>query len=225
MTSDESLESLKRFMEARLYEWRQSERKRLSQPGPVITISREPGCRGESIAQKVAAALDFHLYTWEIVEQIAKDEHVSVQVVATLDEKTRSELENWLAEFGGTHNLSTDAYLEDLKKVIFAIASHGRAIILGRGANFLLPPEKRIGLYFVAPLALRIRNVMEDRGLSEKRAREHIAKVEKEHRQLVKKNFQADIRDSAHYHLVINTALVKPETIAGIVKEVIGRKS
>jgi cytidylate kinase len=49
--------------------------------------------------------------------------------------------------------------------------------------------------------------------------------VEKEHRQLVKKNFQADIRDSAHYHLVINTALVKPETIAGIVKEVIGRKS
>ena len=66
---------------------------------------------------------------------------------------------------------------------------------------------------------------MEDRGLSEEHAREHIAKVEKEHRQLVKKHFQADIRDSAHYHLVINTALVKPETIARIVKEVIGRKS
>jgi cytidylate kinase len=173
----------------------------------------------------VAAALDFHLYTWEIVEQIAKDEHVSVQMVATLDEKARSELEDWLAEFEGTRSLSTDAYLEDLKKVIFAIASHGSAIILGRGANFLLPPEKRIGLYFVAPLEVRIRNVMEDRGLSEKRAREHIAKVDKEHRQLVKKNFQADIRDSAHYHLVINTALVKPETIAGIVKEVIGHKS
>jgi cytidylate kinase len=66
---------------------------------------------------------------------------------------------------------------------------------------------------------------MEDRGLSEEHAREHIAKVEKEHRQLVKKHFQADIRDSAHYHLVINTALVKPETIAGIVKEVIGHRS
>jgi hypothetical protein len=31
--------------------------------------------------------------------------------------------------------------------------------------------------------------------------------------------------DCPHHHLVINTALVKPETIAGIVKEVIGRKS
>ena len=222
MTSDESLDSLRRFMEARLYEWRQSERRRLSPPGPVITISREPGCRGESIAEKVAAQLDFHLYTWEIVEQIAKDEHVSVQVVATLDEKARSRLDDWLAAFEGNHNLSTEAYHDDLKKVIFAIASHGSAIILGRGANFLLPPENHIGLYLVAPLAVRIRNVMEDRGLSEKGAREHIAKVEKEHRQLVMENFQADMREPAQYHLVINTALVTPETIAGIIKEVIG---
>ena len=223
MTSEESIEALRRLMEARLYEWRQSEKRRPPRPGRVVTISREPGCRGESIAGKVAGELGLHLYTWEIVEQIAKDEHVSVQMVSTLDEKARSELEDWLAEFEGTHNLSTDAYVADLKKIIFAIASHGSAIILGRGANFLLPPEKRIGLYFVAPLEVRIGNVMEDCGLSEKRAREHIAKVEKEHRQLVKKHFQADIRDSAHYHLVINTALVKPETIAGIVKEVIGR--
>ena len=147
-----------------------------------------------------------------------------MQVVSTLNEKARSELEDWLAEFEGTHNLSTDAYLEDLKRIIFAIASHGSAVILGRGASFLLPPERRIGLYFVAPLEVRIRNVMEDRGLSEKRAREYIAKVEKEHRRLAKKHFQGDIRDSAHYHLVINTALVKRETIARIVKEVIGRR-
>ena len=225
MTSDESLETLRRLMEARVYEWRQSEKRRPFRPGPVVTISREPGCRGESIAERVAAKLGFHLYAGEIVEQIAKDEHVSVQVVSTLDEKARSELEDWLAEFKGTHDLSSQTYLEDLRKIIFAIASHGSAIILGRGANFLLPPEKRIGLYLVAPLEVRIRNVMEDRGLSEKRAREHIVKVETEQRRLVKKYFQADIRDTAHYHLVINTALVKPETIAGIVKEVIGRRS
>jgi cytidylate kinase len=66
---------------------------------------------------------------------------------------------------------------------------------------------------------------MEDRGLSEKHAREHIVKVEAEHHQVVKKYFQADVLDSAHYHLVINTAFVKPDTIAGIMKEVIRRKS
>ena len=225
MTSDGSIEALRGMIEARVYEWRQSEEKRPSQPGPVVTISREAGCRGESISERVAAELGLHLYTWEIVEQIAKDEHVSVQVVSTLDEKARTELEDWLAGFQGTHNLSEYAYLMDLRRITFAIAAHGSALILGRGANFLLPPEKRIGLLFVAPLEVRIRNVMEDRGLSDKHAREHIVKVEAEHRQFAKKYFQTDIRDSAHYHLVINTALVKPDTIVAIMKEVIRHKS
>jgi cytidylate kinase len=225
MTSDGSMEALREMMEARLYEWSQSEKKRPSQPGPVVTISREPGCRGDSIAEKVAAELGLHLYTWEIVEQIAKDEHVSVQVASTLDEKARTELEDWLAGFQGTHNLSEYAYLKDLKKITFAIAAHGNALILGRGASFLLPSEKRIALLLVAPLALRIRNVMEDRGISEKDAQDRIIKVEAEHHQYVKKYFQTDIRDSAHYHLVINMVLVKPDTIAGIMKEVIRHKS
>jgi cytidylate kinase len=173
----------------------------------------------------VAAELGLHLYTWEIVEQIAKDEHVSVQVASTLDEKARTELEDWLAGFQGTHNLSEYAYLKDLKKITFAIAAHGNALILGRGASFLLPSEKRIALLLVAPLALRIRNVMEDRGISEKDAQDRIIKVEAEHHQYVKKYFQTDIRDSAHYHLVINMVLVKPDTIAGIMKEVIRHKS
>ena len=183
MTSDGSMEALREMMEARLYEWSQSEKKRPSQPGPVVTISREPGCRGDSIAEKVAAELGLHLYTWEIVEQIAKDEHVSVQVASTLDEKARTELEDWLAGFQGTHNLSEYAYLKDLKKITFAIAAHGNALILGRGASFLLPSEKRIALLLVAPLALRIRNVMEDRGISEKDAQDRIIKVEAEHHQ------------------------------------------
>ena len=224
MTSDASIEALRGMMEARVYEWRQSAEKRPSPPGPVVTISREPGCRGESISERVATELGLHLYTWEIVEQIAKDEHVSVQVASTLDEKARTELEDWLTGFQGTHNLSEDAYLKDLKRITYAIAAHGSAAILGRGASFLLPPEKRIALLLVSPLEVRIRNVMEDRGLSEKHARGHIVKMEAEHHQFAKKYFQADILDSAHYHLVINTAFVKPDTIVGIVKELICHK-
>jgi cytidylate kinase len=225
MTSDGSIEALRGMMEARVYEWRQSAEKRPSQPGPVVTVSREEGCRGESISERVAAELGLHLYTWEIVEQIAKDEHVSVQVVSTLDEKAQTELEDWLTGFEGTHNLSEYAYLRDLRRIIFAISAHGNAVILGRGASFLLPREKWIALLFVAPLEVRIQNVIEDRGLSDKQAREHIVKVEAEHRRFAKKCFQADLLDSAHYHMVINTAFVKPDTIAGIMKEMIRLKS
>ena len=189
--------------------------------GPVITVTRQPGCDDEAIVQRIAKELGLTLYSWELVEQIAKDAHVSEQVVSTLDEKEQSVLNDWLAEFEGDRGLSSYRYWECLRKVVFAIATHGNAVILGRGGNFILPPGKRIGLCLIAPLDIRVRNIIEKLCLSEKQAREHIAKIEREHRLLVKEYFLTDIRDATHYHITINTALVKPETIVEIVKVMI----
>jgi cytidylate kinase len=150
---------------------------------------------------------------------------VSAQLVSTLEEHKRSELDEWLAEIHGNPSLTTEAYGESLKRVLFAIAAHGSAVIVGRGGNFLLPPDKRIGLFLVAPLDLRIKNTMNELGLPEKDAQKHILKLESEHRQMVKRYFETDIRDPTHYHLVINTALVKPETIVQIVKMVLAERS
>jgi cytidylate kinase len=221
MTSRESDEEMRRLLQARLQEWRLREARPESRSEPVVTITREPGCGGESIAEQLCAELNLHLYDWELVERIAKDTHVSTRLVATLDEHLRSELDDWLPEFGGDLSLSSQAYVESLKRVLFAIAAHGGAVIVGRGSNFFLPANKRIGLCFVAPLDLRIKNTMKELGLSEKEARARIAKVEREHRRLVKKYFHADVRDSTHYHLVVNTALVQPGVIVNIVKTVL----
>ena len=222
MKSDELLDQL---VKVRFTEWQRRDRREEVDPGPVVTVSREPGCGGESIAERLSAELKLHLYSWEIVEQIAKDTHVSAQVVSVLDEKTRSEMEDWLGSFQGNRSLSSYAYVETLKKVIFAIAAHGSAIIVGRGSNFFLPFEKRIGIYFVAPFDVRIRNVMNELGCSEAHAHAHIVELGKEHREFVKTYFDADIHDPARYHLVVNTALVGPESIVRIVKGIIEDKT
>jgi len=113
-----------------------------------------------------------------------------------------------------------------LRKTLFTIASHGNAVILGRGANFLIPPGKRtVGLCLIAPLEVRVKKIMQTRGLSRESALKHIARTEREHRLWVKKNCHADISDPAHFHMVINTLLVTPETIVRLVKEIIGAKS
>jgi cytidylate kinase len=218
MTNNDSVEEMRRLLQARLQEWRLREAQPQYQPKPVVAITEEPGCGGESVAEKLCADLGFHLYSWELVEQIAKDADVSTRLVSTLEAHPRSELEDWLAQFEGDFNLSTQAYVGSLKRVLFAIAVHGNAVIVGRGSNFFLPQDKKIGLCLIAPLDLRIKNAMKELGLPEKDARKHITKLEEEHRRLVKKYFQADIRDSTHYHLVVNTAVVKPETIVQIVK-------
>jgi cytidylate kinase len=223
MKDHNSTEELNRLLEVRLKEWRLRE-SNPHRPKPVVTITREPGSGGESIAKELSAGLGFHLYDWELVEQIAKDEKISPRLVSTVDEHYRSEYQDWQAELEGEYDLSSRAYIATLKQVLLAIALPGNAVIVGRGSNFFFPPDGKIGLCFVAPLDLRIKNTMKELGLSEKAARKHISKVEAEHRKLAKKYFQADLRDSTHYHLVINTALVKPGTIVELVKSLIEAK-
>ncbi len=223
MKKGDSVEEMNRLLRVRLEEWRLGERKAHPRPSPVVTITREPGCGAESIAERLCSELGLHLYDWELVEQIAKDREVSAQLVAALERDPPSEFGDYLAELQGKQGLSTQEYLVSLKRVLLAIAVPGNAVIVGRGSNFFLPPDKKLGLCFVAPLAVRIKNVMKELGLAEKDARKHISKLEGEHRKLVKKLFQADIRDPTQYHLVINTALVKPDTVVQMVKVMIQR--
>lgn len=221
MKSHNSIDEMNRLLKVRLEEWRLCEKTPQYQPKPVVTITREPGSGGESVAERLVSELGLDLYNWELIEQIAKDQKVSTQLVSRLEETMPNELEEYVDELLGADNLPSQAYVSSLKRVLLTIAIPGNAVIVGRGSNFFLPADRKIGLCFIAPLDLRIKNTMKELGLSEKDARKRISRLEAEHRRLVKKYFQADIRDLSQYHLVINTALVKPDAVVQMVKMMI----
>ncbi|HTO63462.1 MAG TPA: cytidylate kinase-like family protein [Bradyrhizobium sp.] len=221
MSGEDSLEQLTKLLKVRLVEWQMREKNEQPRPKPVVTITQEPGCGAEAIAERLCSELDLHLYDWELVEQIAKDEKVSAHLVSWLEKNPPTELADFLADLAPGYGLSSDRYIGSLRRILLAIAVTGNAVIVGRGSNFILPPDKKIGLCFVAPLDLRIKNVMKESGVTEEEARKHITKLEAEHRRLVKKHLQADIRDPIHYRLVINAALIKPDTIVQMVKTMI----
>ena len=196
--------------------------KRRVQAGPVITITRAPGCGGERIARALAEGLGLTLYDGKLVEEIARDAHVSAQVVGTLDEKGRSQLDDWLSGFSGGAALSPDHYIRCLRSTLFAVAAHGSAVIVGRGANFVLPAKsKAFGLCLVAPLDVRVQDVMREFRLTQEAARRQIARTERDRRSLVRKLADADVADATHYHMVINTALVSLESILQIARAII----
>jgi len=217
----DAVEELNRLLKVRLEEMFAREKSKQPRPQPVITITREPGCGAESIDERLCSELGLHLYDWEVVEEIAKDEQVSAQIVSDLEKNPPNWFADYLADFNPDYSLTSDAYVSSLKRILLTIAALGNAVIVGRGSNFFLPPDEKIGLCFIAPLDVRVKNTMKELGLTEKEARRHIAKLEAEHPKLVKKYFQADIRDPSQYHLVINTALVKPDTIVQLVRTMI----
>jgi len=188
--------------------------------GPIITISREPGAGGSEIARKLAKDLKMDLIGGQIISRVAESAKMSEKVVRTLDEKHVSTLDSWLTSFFTSRHLWPDVYLRHLSKVILTIGKHGCAVVVGRGAQFILPPEKTFRIRFIAPLEQRIARIMQTHKCSREEAERYIAQTENDRSAFVKKYFHEDIADPAHYDLVLNTATLSVEEAAASVEGV-----
>jgi hypothetical protein len=74
MKGHDPIERLNQLLKARLETWMLLDKTRQPQLEPLVTITQEPGCGAESIAEKLCSELGLHLYDWELVEQIAQDQ-------------------------------------------------------------------------------------------------------------------------------------------------------
>ena len=172
---------------------------------PVITVSREPGSGGRIAAKKIAEQLGLDLFHGEIIQEIAESADTSARILETLDEKGLSVLDDWISTLVNRRHLWPDQYLKHLMRVIGTIGKHGQAVIVGRGANFILPREAGFRVRIVAPLDTRVQNVAREFGVSSEEARRRVLRTESERRAFVRKYFNADITDPVNYDLVINT--------------------
>jgi cytidylate kinase len=102
--------------------------------------------------------------------------------------------------------------MQHLLKVVHTIADHGRAVIVGRGANFILPPEERFSVRIVAPLEIRIQNVAHAYKVSAEKAKKRVIGRESRRSAFVRKSYNADIADPQNYDLTINTGRIRIET-------------
>ena len=189
---------------------------------PSVTLSREPGSGGRVVAQKLAERLEFDLFYQEVLHEIANRAEVSKQMLATLDERGLSILEDWISSLVYDRHLWPDEYLKHLMNVIGTIGKHGRAIIVGRGANFILPPEQRFRVRITAPQKLRIQNVARDFNISAEEAKRRIIKTESNRKAFIRKYFNADIADPNNYDLVINTSTLNIDSVTDIIAAALG---
>lgn len=183
-------------------------RKTKEKQAPVITVSREPGCGGTVIARKLAEALGMDLVSGQIIQKVAESTRMSEKVVASLDEKQVDLRDDWLTALFETRHLWPDSYVRHLTKVIGTVGRHGNAVIIGRGANYILPPEDTFRIRLVAPRAAQIARVMRDKKVSRSDAEEYVVRTESDRQAFVRKYFHTDIGDPAHYDLILDTSRI-----------------
>ncbi|MBW2250175.1 MAG: cytidylate kinase-like family protein [Deltaproteobacteria bacterium] len=170
------------------------------------------------IATELGKKLGLDVFHQEIINEMAESAQVSSRILETLDEKGLSVLDEWITSLVDKKHLWPDQYLRHLMKVIGTIGKHGSAVIVGRGANFVLPSEGRIRVRIVAPLDVRVENVSSNFGVSAEDAKRRIIRTESERRAFIRKYFNADITDPINYDLVLNTGTLSIEAAANSIK-------
>ncbi len=186
---------------------------------PVITVARLHGARGTDLAHRLGEVLAFDVFDQEIIHRIADSTHRSERVVAALDERNRELLTDWLVAFADPRQMTTAEYRSQLTRVVGLIAHDGGAVIVGRGAHLILGGERALRVLAVAPLAARVRTVMEKEGLSERAARNRIEEVEAGRRAFLAQQFHAAFADPSDFDLVVNTAALGVEGGCAVVRD------
>lgn len=186
----------------------------------VLCISRQFGAGGKTLGERLAKRLGWTFVYDDVLDEVAKEAKVSPEWVEAVDK----EAGDWLMRFVNSlvasnfierhlgdnlHDFDEKRYRQFLGKVMNSVADRGKAVILGRGAQFFLanrPDAYRV--FLVASYEDRIKFMMDHYDLSKEKAVHLVEKEVRRRYRFVEGMGVQNPDDPCHYHLVVNTSLL-----------------
>lgn len=183
----------------------------------LISIEREYGCGGGTIAAELAKHLGWKLWDKLLTQEIARIANVDPSAVMRCDERMDSTFHRlartfWRGSYErssplGYQAFDTDHMVHLMTQIAPKIAAEGNAVVVGRGAPYFLreqPDAFHVFLY--APRAEKVRRLLEE-GASQSDAEDLVDTVDRERIAFVKHYFGADWPTRSLYHVMVNTAI------------------
>jgi cytidylate kinase len=228
MLKDPSPRDARRLVDDEVLKWAQKQRKgageQAAEPWPLITVSREFGALGTDIGRRAAEKLGFSFWDQEIVHTIADQTGIRETLLASLDEQARSGIEDFIAESVFGAKTTVAKYVHQVVRVVRTLERHGGAVVIGRGAQFILAPEAALRVRVVCPRQKRVADYAKREGLSEDEAERQVDSVDRERRGFIRRHYDRDAGDPVHYDIMISTECLSPEQAAGMVVAAYGSK-
>jgi cytidylate kinase len=171
--------------------------------GPWIALSRELGSGGGEVAALLGASLGWRIYDREILQAVAAESRRDERSLERFDEKGVRTFGEYLAPLILPADPGQSRYLVDLAHVVRRLGREGRAVLVGRGANFILDPAYGLRVRAVAPTADRAEALAHALHLTLDEAHHRIAASDRAQREFVWQAFQREIGDPTGYDLVV----------------------
>jgi cytidylate kinase len=200
---------------------------------PIVTISRQYGAGGSSVAAIVADKLGAEVLDKKLIEEVAARLALRPSEVADQEERPRTYLERLVRSLStlepGMGAGWAPPYpdpLFDPRKEIIALteqgireaAAGGNVVIVGRGAGFVLRENPAVFRVFLrAPESVRARTLMERFGLTEAEASRKMHETDSNRAAYIHQLYGHDWCDPDEYDLIVNTGRVGYQAAAEII--------
>ncbi len=198
----------------------------------VVTVTRQYGAGGSEVARRVAQRLGWTVVDNEFVSAVAAEAGLPAAEVAAHEERIPSLIvrlgralaasapEMFVPAPAATAELEEDRLVAVTERVVRAAAAHGKVVLVGRGAQAILsatPHQDALHVYVTAPREVRIGAVMERLGLPAPDAARTADTTDADRDRYVHRHYGRRRDDPAHFHLVVNTALLGFDGAADVV--------
>jgi cytidylate kinase len=115
-------------------------------------------------------------------------------------------------------SVNDKAFIEATTAVVRDLARAGDVVIIGRGANIILadhPGVVHVGM--LAPLGLRVDNIMQREHFTREEAQKYVEEVEQARVAFFRKFFKVNANDPSLYHIMLNMGMIQHKTAAAII--------
>jgi len=184
----------------------------------VVTISRQFGAGGRTLAETLCERFGFHLVDESAIDEMARKAKLSGDWLAAVEKEASSTILGLISSIvskGLLYKTPTvpgegferQKYITFLKSVMTPLADAGGYVLLGRGAPLVLKNHpKAMHLLLVGEYEDRVRFMITHHGLSRDEAEKIIKAKRKERAAVASVVFGENIDDHTLYHLVLNTS-------------------
>jgi cytidylate kinase len=185
--------------------------------GLTITISREAGARGATIAKRAGDRLGWQVYSQDLLEYISQQGAFHQETLEPLSPAASAWVEEQMNRLLKEQNLSRNPSVLDLARIVLSLGTQGEVILLGRGSGCILPPRSTLNVRLVAPLAERVAYMSQWLRLTEEEAAEQVRKRDSRRSEFIATHFHRKPSDVHQYDMVLNTSLLGEERCAELV--------
>lgn len=210
---------LDELVRRQFHSWERNRRSSATEPArPCVALSRLPGAGAAELGQRLAERLGYAFFGIEIVDHIARRTGLRHELVAGVDEHVRSAVDRYLVEPFRTARFTESDYLRHVVETVASLGERGAAVILGRGAQLILPPERALRLLLVAPRALRAERIAKQEGLAREQADARLDALDAERREFLLHHFRRDPDAAEHYDLTLNLGTLSQDAALDLVE-------